>query len=293
VALRLLVEAMRKFLRLACLLPGLAAGHLEAAPLAAQANRTSPQDLEVTTVGTDGTVSKPVYYTYEELETLAQTTATTDKDPETLKSATYTGVPVNDLFAAFGAKAEDSVMTMTCYDKYQQFYDSDYDAKHQPLFLLKFNGLKPDQWPKSDQDTPQGPYSVVYAKFVPAETIYGYVQPERIPYGVISARIYPRAMFFNLFQPKSNADDPEVQKGERIAMGSCISCHNIGDAGGAVAGRPWMILALYAATNSDHFRNYIVAPQKIDPSSKMPAHPTFDAKTLDALQAYFKTMAPQ
>ena len=284
---------MRKCFWYALFLSCLAACQLEAAPLLGHAARTSPQDLQVTTVGADGTVSAPVYYTYDELSSLPQTTTTTEKDPETLKSATYTGVPVNDLFAALGANAGDSVLTMTCYDNYQQFYDTDYDAKHQPLFLLKFDGLKPDQWPKSDQDTPQGPYSVVYAKFVPAETIYGYVQPERIPYGVISARIYPRAQFFNLFKPKSNADDPEVQKGERIAMGSCISCHNIGDAGGAVAMRPWTILAIYAATNSDHFRNYIVAPQKINPSSKMPAHPTFDARTLDALQAYFKTMAPQ
>jgi len=265
---------MRKCIWLQLLLSFLALCHLQATPLVSHVSRTSAQDLEVTTVGPDGKVSPPVYYTYDELSALPQTTVKTDQDPETLKSATYTGVLVSDLFAAFGAKAEDSVMTMTCYDNYQQF-----------------NGLKPDQWPKSDQDTPQGPYSVVYAKFVPAETIYGYVQPERIPYGIISARIYPRAQFFDLFKPKTNADEPEVQKGERIAMGSCISCHNIGDAGGAVAMRPWSILAFYASTDSNHFRNYVVAPQKINPASKMPAHPTFDAKTLDALQAYFKTMA--
>jgi cytochrome c2 len=128
---------------------------------------------------------------------------------------------------------------------------------------------------------------------VPSETIYGYVEPERIPFGVVSARIFTKSQFFTPFAPKMNATDPEVVKGERIAMGSCISCHNIGNAGGTVAMRPWTILAIYAATNSDHFRNYVVNPQKINPTSKMTPHPTFDAKTLDALQAYFKTMAPQ
>jgi cytochrome c2 len=59
-----------------------------------------------------------------------------------------------------------------------------------------------------------------------------------------------------------------------------------------MAMRPWSILAIYAATNSDHFRSYVVNPQKFNPTTKMPAHPTFDDKTLDALQAYFKTMAP-
>jgi mono/diheme cytochrome c family protein len=285
-------RAMRALMLAACV-TGLALGHAGAAPLAGSATRSSPQDLEVTTVKPDGTVSAPVYYTYEQLCTLPQVTVKTDEDPETLKSATYTGVLVRDLFAAFGAAPGQDVMTMTCYDHYQQFYDPDYDAKHAPILLLKFDGLPPGAWPKSDQNTPQGPYSIVYQKFVPAETIYGYVQPPRIPYGVLSAQIFTHAQFFDPFKPKTNAGDPEVQKGEQIALGSCISCHNIGDNGGTMATRPWSLLALFAATASDHFRGYVVDPQKINPAAKMPAHPTFDAKTLDALQAYFKTMAPQ
>jgi cytochrome c2 len=76
-------------------------------------------------------------------------------------------------------------------------------------------------------------------------------------------------------------------------MGSCVSCHNAGDQGGNVAMRPWSLLAIYATTDSNHFRNYVVHPQTFNPTTKMTAHPTFDARTLDALQAYFKTMMPQ
>ncbi len=263
-----------------------------AAPLSASATRSSAQDLEVTAVAADGTVSPPRYYSYEQLSTLPQVTVQTEKDPNTGKSATYTGVLVSNLFAAFGATPQQDVLGMTCYDHYTQYYDADYDAKHQPILLLKFDGLPPAKWPQTDQNTPQGPYSVVYQKFVPSETIYGYVQPPRIPFGVVKAQLLSRSQAYGPFAPKTNATDPQVQKGYTIAMGSCISCHNAGDQGGTMAMRPWSILAIYAATNSDHFRSYVVNPQKFNPTTKMPAHPTFDDKTLDALQAYFKTMAP-
>jgi cbb3-type cytochrome oxidase cytochrome c subunit len=44
--------------------------------------------------------------------------------------------------------------------------------------------------------------------------------------------------------------------------------------------------------NSDYFRQYVVDPQKFKPNVAMPAHPTFDSATLDALQTYFKTVLP-
>jgi hypothetical protein len=46
----------------------------------------------------------------------------------------------------------------------------------------------------------------------------------------------------------------------------------------------------FDAPDGNYFRQYVVNPQKIKPDVAMPAHPTFDAATLDALQAYFKTM---
>jgi hypothetical protein len=267
-------------------------GQLLAAPLESHATRSSPQDLEVTTLGPDGKASAPVYYTYAEFCTLPQVTVTTKEDPNTLKPATYTGVLVSDLFAALGAKPEQSVLGTTCYDGYQQYFDGDFNAKHKPIFLIKFDGKPAGQWPKSDQGTPQEPYSIVYENFVPSVTIYGYTEQSRIPYGIVSAQLLTHDQVFKPFDPKSNANDPEVLKGQQIAMGSCISCHNIGEIGGHKAMFPWSVLAVFAATNGDYFRSYVVNPQQFNPKSAMTAHPTFDAKTLDALQKYFKSMNP-
>jgi mono/diheme cytochrome c family protein len=75
-------------------------------------------------------------------------------------------------------------------------------------------------------------------------------------------------------------------------MGSCISCHNIGDNGGVVAQRPWSLISMFAVSSPDYFRKYVVNPTKVNPMAKMPAHPNFDDKTLDALQAYFRSIAP-
>jgi hypothetical protein len=61
-------------------------------------------------------------------------------------------------------------------------------------------------------------------------------------------------------------------------------------AGGKMAQRPWQVLAANSIYNGDYFRQYVVNRQKFKPNVAMPAHPTFDSATLDALQAYFRTM---
>jgi len=53
----------------------------------------------------------------------------------------------------------------------------------------------------------------------------------------------------------------------------------------------------YATTQYIHVfvmsrHRVFVDPQKFKPNVAMPAHPTFDSATLDALQAYFKTVLP-
>ena len=65
-------------------------------------------------------------------------------------------------------------------------HDHDYTAKHRPILLLKFDGSLPDDWPHTEQGNTLGPYCVVHESFKPSETIYGYVEQPRIPYGVVS-----------------------------------------------------------------------------------------------------------
>ncbi len=259
-------------------------------PLPSSTTRTSPQDLEVFDIGPDGQKSSSRFYTYAQLETLPQVTVKTNKDPNTDEPATYTGVYVRDLFSALGAKPGQDVIGSTCYDKYKDYYDSLYIQKHQPIFLLKYDNKLPAQWPKAFGTMALGPYCIVHERFVPAETIYGYVEPPRIPFGVISLELTTNQQAFASFAPKKDADNPEVIKGQHIAMGSCIMCHNTPVAGGLKASQPWAVLSVLAASNGDFFRGYVVNPQKFNSNSPMPPHPNFDAQTLDALQAYFKAM---
>jgi hypothetical protein len=260
-----------------------------AEPLKPSPNRSSPQDLEVDRIGPDGSMSSPTYYTYDQLLTLPLVTVKTAKDPNTRGPAEYVGVYISDLFAAFGANPDQTVIVANCYDKYKQYYDADYNAKHKPILLLKFDGQLPDEWPKTIHDTSMGPYCVVHENFESKESIYGYHEKPRIPFGVISLELTSYDRSFGAFAAKKNLDNPEVIKGAKIAIGSCISCHNIDASGGQMADRPWAVLVAFASTNESYFRNYVVNPRQLRADARMPAHPTFDADTLNALVLYLKS----
>src|SRR6201993_1740062 len=261
------------------------------ASLQASETRQDWQDLEVITLDSQGNPAKTVYYSYDQLLTLPTVTVKTDRDPNTNTPATYTGVYIGDLFEAFGADASFDVIGTKCFDRSKQYYDRDYVAKHRPILLLKFDGKVPRDWPHSEQGNKFGPYCVVHESFSPAETIYGYVeQPRRSPYGVFSLELTRFNESLGLFTPKTGRSDPEVMKGQKIAIGSCISCHNFGKAGGHAADAPFLLLAAKATTSEDSFRKKVIDPRSMSPTSNMPAYPTFDDNTFNALEAYFKAM---
>ena len=197
-----------------------------AASLQPSETRQNWQDLEVITLDSQGNPAKTVYYSYDQLLTLPTVTVKTERDPNTNTPATYTGVYISDLFEAFGADASFDVIGANCLDRYKQYYDRDYIARHRPILLLKFDGNLPDDWPHTEQGNTLGPYCVVHESFNPAETIYGYVEQPRIPYGVVSLELTRFSESLGRFTPKKSGSDPEVVKGQKIAVGSCISCHN-------------------------------------------------------------------
>jgi hypothetical protein len=261
-----------------------------AASLQPSETRQKWEDLEVITLDSQGNPAKTVYYSYDQLLTLATVTVKTDRDPNTNTPATYTGVYISDLFEAFGADASFDVIGAKRSDRSKQYYDRDYVAKHRPILLLKFDGNVPRDWPRTEQGYKLGPYCVVHESFSPAETIYGYVEQPRIAYGVFSLELSRFSESLGLFTPKKGGSDPEVMKGQKIAIGSCISCHNFGKAGGHAADVSFFLLAAKAATFKDIFRKKVIDPRSISPTSNMPAYPTFDDNTFNALEAYFKAM---
>jgi mono/diheme cytochrome c family protein len=249
-----------------------------------------PLDLKLITLESHGGPAKTVYYGYDQLLTLPTVTVKTDRDPNTNTPAIYTGVYLSDLFEAFDAEPPLDVIGANCSDGRKQYYDRDYITKHRPILLLKFDGKPPADWPNSDYGSWLGPYSVVHESFSPTETIYGYVEEPRSAPAVASLELSSFTRSLGLFTPKNGGSDPEVMKGQKIAVGSCISCHNLRNAGGRAANSSFFLLAAMAANSKDNFRKKVVDPRSVYPKSRMPPHTTFDDDTFNALEAYLKAM---
>ena len=253
-------------------------------------SRQSWQDLEVITLDSQGKSAETVYYSYDQLLALPTVTVKTERDPNTNTPATYTGVYISDLFESFGANASFDVIGANCLDRSKQYYDRDYVAKHRPILLLKFDGNLPRDWPPTEQGNKLGPYCVVHESFSPTETIYGYVEEPRSAPAVTSLELTSFSQSLGHFTPKKGGSDPEVMKGQKIAVGSCISCHNFKKGGGHSADSSFFLLAAMAANSKDTFRKRVIDPRSVYPKSGMPPHPTFDDDTFNALEAYFKAM---
>src|SRR5258706_1762744 len=264
-----------------------------AASLQPSKTRQNGEDLQVITLDSQGYRAKTLYYSYDQLLTLPTVTVKTERDPNTNTPATYTGIYISDLFEAFGTDTPFDVIGANCSDGRKQYYDRDYIDKHRPILLLKFDGNPPADWPNAEHGSWLGPYCVVHESFSPAETIYGYVEQPRIASAVASLELTRFTQSLGRFTPKESGNDPEVAKGQKIAVGSCISCHKLGNAGGWESdGSSWQVLAERAVTSKDYFKKYVTDPHSMNVMSRMAPHPTFDDNTFNALEAYFKAMMP-
>lgn len=88
-----------------------------------------------------------------------------------------------------------------------------------------------------------------------------------------------------------HANDENVKAGYRIAGQNCFRCHNLGDAGGQKAGRPWEVIAAWASACPKRFASYVRSPQAVNPKAEMPAFAEYNDATIAALRAYFATSA--
>jgi hypothetical protein len=122
-----------------------------AASLQPSETRQKWEDLGVITLDSQGNPAKTVYYSHAQLLTLPTVTVKTERDPNTNTPAMYTGVYIDDLFKAFGADASLDVIGTNSLDRYKQYYDRDYIAKHRPILLLKFDGILLDDWGRPER----------------------------------------------------------------------------------------------------------------------------------------------
>lgn len=266
-------------------------GNIFAGSLTFSAQRTSPQDLEVISVANDGTDGPSRFVTWEQLAAQPLAHVTSPKDSNTKEPATYDGIYFKDLFALFGATPSQDLIEAASYDKYVSYLDQDFIRNHEPLLVLKFNGHKPADWPLSEHHTSMAPYDIGYGTFVPVKKAGSYSEPAIDPFGVTIIKLTSYKQTVAVFRPKIKTDDPEVKAGHFIAITSCLNCHNLGNAGGQLAGRPWQLLSIESQTNPTYFRKHVLNASAFVPTTAMPSFP-FDEPTLNALQAYFNAMAP-
>lgn len=256
--------------------------------------RSSPLDLEVAG-DLAGLPSGSVRYVpREDLRKLPQTTLTVTDDANFKSPVQSGGILLGVLSKRLSTNPQSDLILAICRDNYRAYYPRSYVTAHHPVLVLTIDGKGPDGWPKdpSSQNLSMGPYLISHAKFVASFKVLSHVDEPQIPWGVVRLEFRNEQKVFAAIAPRgAHAHDVDVQNGYRIAQQNCLRCHNMGAEGGTKAGRPWLVLATWANSAPDHFSAYVRDPKARNPGAQMPGNPNYDAATLKALVAYFRTFS--
>jgi cytochrome c553 len=264
----------------------------QSAPSILHAERASPGDLEVTGELVGAPSGAIRYVRYEDLLKLKQVAYTVNDDTNLARGAMIEGVPLIDLAKLVAENPRNALISATCDDDYQAHYPAAYVVAHQPILVLRVSGKLRDQWPKSNEGDPLGPYFISHPIFKPMWKVLSYEDEAQVPYGVIRLDLRKEQAAYVAIRPGSRwRENADVQSGYRIASQDCLRCHNMGALGGTKAERSWTKLARMAQGNPERFEKTIREPASVTKGAMMPAHSNFDDATLNALTAYFATFA--
>jgi mono/diheme cytochrome c family protein len=256
------------------------------------AARHSPSDLEF---GGDlaalpaGTTR---YVRLDSLLALPLTTYTVTDDPNFIGPTKIDGIPIEELARLLGAASNSEMIVAICDDRYRANYPRAYLAAHHPLLVLRVNGEPPPRWPKDPEThhSSMGPYMISHPKFTPSFKILAHTDQAQIPWGVVRIEFRnEKAVWRSIAPHTGHAGDALVQAGYRIAQQNCFRCHNAGREGGQKSGRPWLVLAAWAAASPDFFTDYVRDPRKRNEHAEMPGNPAYDDLTIRAIRDYFAT----
>ncbi len=233
------------------------------------------------------------YVTYSDLLKLPQVEYTVSDDLNFAGTTRIGGVALTELTRDLGSAIAANFVVAICNDGYRTNYPADYQAAHRPLLVLRINGKTLPDWPKSGSGRSLGPYLISHPAFTPAFKVLSHTDEAQIPFGVVRLEFRGEQAVFGAIMPRGNAGaSPQVMDGYRIAKQNCFRCHNMGAQGGQMAGRSWLILAMWASTEPGYFARYVKNPQAVDSKSRMPGNPDYDAATIDAIRRYFASFAP-
>ena len=256
------------------------------------ATRESPSDLELGGELAGLPPKTTRFITRQHLLALPQVSYTVTDDPsfKGLGPTRISGVSLEELAKRFAAAGADMVVAI-CDDKYRANYPRDYRTAHRPLLVLEINGKGPAEWPNSE-GSDMGPYLISHPQFTPRFKVLSHVEEIQIPWRVVRIEFRNEKQVYGAIAPRGpHAKDVQVQNGDRIAKENCFRCHNADGEGGRKAGVTWMVISTIAAGAPDFFMAYVRNPKSKSPQAQMPGNPEYDAATLRALAAYFKTFA--
>ena len=262
-----------------------------AAALVLRTARSSPFDLELGGELAGMPPGTTRYIPRENLLTLPQLAYTVTDDANFKGSTQVSGVSLEELTRHLGGVPHSDMVVAICDDQYRANYPRAYVMAHHPLLVLKINGKPPSGWAEDSEGhgLDMGPFLISHPKFTPSFKILSHEDEPQIPWGVVRLEFRNEKAVFGAIAPRGlHATDPSVQAGYRIAQQNCFRCHNMGHEGGTKAGRPWQVLAAYAASSPDSFAAYVRNPRSQNPQAQMPAMAGYDDQTIAALEAYFQ-----
>ncbi len=254
--------------------------------------RTSPQDLEISGNVPGIPQGAERFVRYEDLSQLAQVTFTVKDDENFSGPVQLTGVPLDELSQALGVGG-GQLIAATADDGYEAHYTAEYRAAHHPFLVLRVGGQEPAHWPKGPDGENYGPYLISHSSFSPGFHVLAQKEEAQVPYGVTGLRFLDEAAVLKeLRPPGARAATSPAMLGYRIVVQNCLRCHREGDVGGTKSPFGWPQMALIAQGNPAAFGKYLVRPNSVNPEATMPANPAYDAATVAALTAYFRSFAP-
>lgn len=268
---------------------GVAVGGAQGGPrIALEAQRSSPQDLEITGDVPGIPAGQSRFVRYADLAGLHQVTNTVKDDANFNGPVQLGGVPLDELTAALGMSAgARQLVAAICTDGYEGHFTAEYRAAHHPFLVLTIGGKPPAQWPKGPDGEVYAPYMVSQPAFKAGFKILSQPEEAQIPFAVTKVRFYDETVALNALKPPAAAG-PAAMQGYRIVVQNCLRCHRGADIGGQKSPFQWPQLSLIAQGNASAFGKYILQPNRVNPEATMPANPNFDAATIAALTAYFQ-----
>ncbi len=280
-----------------CLLFGVARSRVSAVPAAGNAaprlhlrpTSTSALDLRIDIAERGGG-----FLTTADLRTLpqVQTAVQGDTNFAGAGKVRITGVSLDVLANALGVPEQDSFVDAMCSDGYDGHYSAAYRAAHQPLLAFQINGETPAAWSKRTGQYDPSPYFITHARFVPAFQVLSHQDEMQVPSNVVALRWNNPAVLNAIAPPRALQGNTAVQAGLQIAEQNCLRCHFSGSLGGTKSGRDWAALSTWAYEQPAYFARYVHNPKAVDAHAQMPANPQYDAATLAALTAYFRSQHP-